>query len=69
MHILLYKFIYTYNDTFFLCLQVEEEAVKFQRQVHQQNIMSYNSSMISPTSDEEMRDACNINNDSCSNDE
>jgi hypothetical protein len=69
MYILLYKCVYNYNYTLFLCLWVEEEAIKSQREVHQQNIMSNNSSTISPTSDKEMRDACNTSNDSNSSDE
>ena len=43
--------------------------VQSQIQVHQQKIMLNNSSMISCTSDEEMRDACNTNNDNNSSDE
>ena len=69
MSILLYKCVYTYNYTLFLCFQAQEEVAKSQREVHQQSIMSNNLNMISPTSDEEMRDARNTNNDSGSSDE
>ena len=55
-------YIYTYY-TLYLCLYAEEEGVKSGRQADQQNIMLINSSKISPTSDEEIRHACNINND------
>ena len=69
MYILLYKCIYTYNYTLFMCLWANEEAVKSQRQVHQQNIMLNNSSSILRTRDEEMRHAHNFMYDNNSNDE
>ena len=43
--------------------------VESQRQVDQQNILLNNSSMILPTSDEEMRHAHNANNDNSPSDE
>lgn len=44
-------------------------VIESQRQADQQNIMLNNSSIIFPTSDEEMRHARNANDDNSSNDQ
>ena len=68
IYILLNKCRYTYY-TLVLCLQMEREEAKCQKQLDQQNIRLNNPSTILPTSDEKIRHAQSSNNDNSSSDE
>jgi hypothetical protein len=48
---------------------MEHEQATHQKQVDEENISLHNQSRISPTSDEEMRHACNWSDENNSSDE
>jgi len=68
MYILLYKCRYTYY-TLFLCLYMENEDAEHKKQLDQETIRFNNQSTITPTTNEEMRHACNSSNGKISSNE